>query len=181
VRTSRGTPRALGSSMTGLRLLPTLFMSALVASGAQAQTLALAAPEREFTSPDPSVERADAAPPPEAVATDAPSQPVSNPMPAASSEPATDRTRMGDPPPRHILNQFLIEATTLSAVGGLIGIGVGLLGAMGVARAIHVPFVIPGVATPVAFGVSVLVGIVFGVFPARKAARLNPLAALRYE
>jgi putative ABC transport system permease protein len=80
-----------------------------------------------------------------------------------------------------ILNQFLIEATTLSALGGLLGIAVGLLGAMGVARAIHVPFVIPGLATPLAFGVSVLVGIVFGVVPARKAARLNPLAALRYE
>ncbi len=80
-----------------------------------------------------------------------------------------------------VMNQFLIEATTLSALGGLLGIGVGLLGAMGVARAIHVPFVVPGLATPLAFGVAVLVGIVFGVFPARKAARLNPLAALRYE
>jgi putative ABC transport system permease protein len=46
---------------------------------------------------------------------------------------------------------------------------------------IHVPFVVPGVATPVAFGVSVVVGVVFGVFPARRAARLNPLAALRHE
>jgi len=80
-----------------------------------------------------------------------------------------------------ILNQFLIEAITLSALGGVLGIGVGLTGAMGVARLIHVPFVIPTLATPVAFGVSVLVGIVFGVFPARRAARLNPLAALRYE
>jgi putative ABC transport system permease protein len=80
-----------------------------------------------------------------------------------------------------ILNQFLIEATTLSSLGGLVGIAVGLLGAMGVSRALHVPFVVPGIATPIAFGVSVLVGIVFGVFPARKAARLNPLSALRYE
>ncbi len=80
-----------------------------------------------------------------------------------------------------ILTQFLIEATTLSALGGVAGIGLGLLGAMGVARAIHVPFVVPGIAMPIAFGVSVLVGIAFGVFPARKAARLNPLAALRYE
>jgi putative ABC transport system permease protein len=80
-----------------------------------------------------------------------------------------------------ILTQFLVEATTLSALGGLVGIGLGLLGAMGIARAIHVPFVVPGIATPIAFGISVLVGIVFGVFPARKAARLNPLAALRYE
>ncbi len=80
-----------------------------------------------------------------------------------------------------ILTQFLIEATTLSGLGGIAGIGLGLLGAMGVARAIHVPFVVPGIATPIAFGISVLVGIVFGVFPARKAARLSPLAALRYE
>jgi putative ABC transport system permease protein len=80
-----------------------------------------------------------------------------------------------------VLTQFLIEATTLSALGGLVGIGLGLLGAMGVARLIHVPFVVPGIAMPIAFGVSVLVGVVFGVFPARKAARMNPLAALRYE
>jgi len=80
-----------------------------------------------------------------------------------------------------VLTQFLIEAITLSALGGLAGIGLGLLGAMGVARAIHVPFVVPGAAMPIAFGVSVLVGVVFGVVPARKAARMNPLAALRYE
>jgi putative ABC transport system permease protein len=80
-----------------------------------------------------------------------------------------------------VLMQFLVEAVTLSALGGVIGIGVGLLGAMGVARGIHVPFIVPGIAMPIAFGVSVLVGVVFGVFPARKAARLNPLAALRYE
>jgi putative ABC transport system permease protein len=82
---------------------------------------------------------------------------------------------------RDVLTQFLVEATALSAVGGIAGICLGLLGAMGAARAIHVPFVFPGIAMPIAFGVSVLVGITFGVFPARKAAKLNPLAALRYE
>ncbi len=80
-----------------------------------------------------------------------------------------------------ILTQFLVEATTLSAVGGVIGIGVGLAGGLAVSRGLHVPFVVPAVAAPLAFGVSVVVGIVFGVFPARKASRLNPLAALRFE
>jgi putative ABC transport system permease protein len=82
---------------------------------------------------------------------------------------------------RDILTQFLVEATTLSAVGGLVGIALGLVGASGVARALHVPFVIPGMSMPVAFAVSVLVGIAFGVWPARKAARLHPLEALRFE
>jgi putative ABC transport system permease protein len=82
---------------------------------------------------------------------------------------------------RDILTQFLVEATTLSAVGGIIGIALGLVGAWGVAKAVHVPFVVPGISMPVAFAVSVLVGVAFGVWPARKAARLHPLEALRFE
>jgi len=82
---------------------------------------------------------------------------------------------------RDILTQFLVEAVTLSAVGGAVGMALGLAGAYGVARLVHVPFVVPGVSMPVAFAVSVLVGVGFGVWPARKAARLNPLAALRFE
>jgi len=80
-----------------------------------------------------------------------------------------------------VLTQFIIEATTLSAVGGAAGVALGLLGALGVARGIHVPFVVPGASVPIAFGISVLVGVTFGVIPARKAAHLNPLAALRHE
>ncbi len=80
-----------------------------------------------------------------------------------------------------ILVQFLVEAVILSALGGVLGIGVGLLAASGAAHAISIPFVVPVLATPIAFGVSVLIGIGFGVFPARKAAHLNPLAALRFE
>ncbi len=80
-----------------------------------------------------------------------------------------------------ILTQFLVEAVVLSAVGGLLGIVLGLAGAYGLAKAIAVPFIVPVVAIPIAFGVSVLVGVVFGVFPARKASRLHPLAALRFE
>ena len=80
-----------------------------------------------------------------------------------------------------ILTQFLVEAMILSALGGVIGIAAGLAGAYGVARIIHIPYVVPGAAIPVAFGVSVLIGVIFGVFPARKASRLSPLAALRFE
>ena len=80
-----------------------------------------------------------------------------------------------------ILSQFLVEAVVLSALGGLVGIGVGLGSAWGLATALHLPFVVPLGAIPIAFGVSVLVGVIFGVFPARKASRLNPLTALRFE
>jgi putative ABC transport system permease protein len=80
-----------------------------------------------------------------------------------------------------ILTQFLVEAIILSALGGAIGVGAGLAGAYGVAHMIQVPYVVPRAAIPVAFGVSVLVGIIFGVVPARKASHLSPLAALRFE
>ena len=80
-----------------------------------------------------------------------------------------------------ILSQFLVEAVVLSASGGVLGILFGIAGAWGLARGVHVPFVMPAAATPVAFGISVLVGVVFGVFPARKAAHLRPLAAVRFE
>ncbi len=80
-----------------------------------------------------------------------------------------------------ILTQFLVEATTLSTIGGIMGIALGLAGGYAVSRGLHLPYVIPGIAAPVAFGVSVVVGVAFGVFPARKAAKLNPLAALRFE
>ncbi|MBK7857844.1 MAG: ABC transporter permease [Archangiaceae bacterium] len=82
---------------------------------------------------------------------------------------------------RDILTQFLVEAIALSAVGGVGGVALGLLGAVGLTKGVNVPFVMPTFAIPVAFGVSVAVGVLFGVVPARKAARLNPLAALRFE
>jgi putative ABC transport system permease protein len=80
-----------------------------------------------------------------------------------------------------VLLQFLVESTVLSALGGGVGIVVGLACAMGAARIIHVPFMIAGWSMALAFGVSVLVGVTFGLIPARQAARLNPLAALRHE
>jgi putative ABC transport system permease protein len=80
-----------------------------------------------------------------------------------------------------ILLQFLVEAVFLSSVGGALGIVLGLSAARAVAAGIDIPFVVPILAIPLAFAVSVAVGVVFGVFPARKAARLHPLAALRFE
>jgi putative ABC transport system permease protein len=80
-----------------------------------------------------------------------------------------------------ILTQFVVEAIALSALGGMAGLAIGVGGAYAMATLLDVPFVLPEVAMPLAFSVSVLVGVIFGVFPARKAARLNPLEALRYE
>ena len=80
-----------------------------------------------------------------------------------------------------IMVQFLVEAVVLSSVGGLFGVVVGLSAARLIARGIDIPFVLPVVAIPLALAVSVAVGVLFGVIPARKAARLNPLAALRFE
>jgi putative ABC transport system permease protein len=80
-----------------------------------------------------------------------------------------------------ILSQFLVESVVLCALGGLVGIGLGLGGAFLLAHLLGVPFVFPLGAIPVAFGVALFVGIVFGAFPARKASRLNPLTALRFE
>jgi putative ABC transport system permease protein len=80
-----------------------------------------------------------------------------------------------------VMLQFLVESVLLSTAGGALGILLGLAAARAVAAKLAVPFVVPVEAIPVAFFVSVLVGVLFGVVPARKAARLNPLAALRFE
>jgi len=82
---------------------------------------------------------------------------------------------------RDVLLQFLIEAVVMSAFGGLIGILIGLAGSAAIAAAVKVPFVFqPGVIV-VAVGFAALVGVGFGFFPARRAARLDPIEALRHE
>jgi putative ABC transport system permease protein len=82
---------------------------------------------------------------------------------------------------RDILAQFLVEALTLSLLGGLIGIAVGLLVSAGIGRLAGWGFVFSPGTVGVAVLFSLLVGVVFGVWPARQAARLDPIAALRYE
>ncbi|MEP9388610.1 ABC transporter permease [Mesorhizobium sp. KR9-304] len=82
---------------------------------------------------------------------------------------------------RHILVQFLVEATVLSLLGGLIGIALGLSLAGAAAAALAIPFA-PSVAVILlAVGFSALIGMVFGFFPALRGARLDPIEALRHE
>ncbi len=80
-----------------------------------------------------------------------------------------------------VLMQFLVEAVVLSVMGGLIGVALGLSGSWVTARALHLPFTVDVTMTTIAVLFSVAVGVGFGYFPARKAARLNPIDALRYE
>jgi putative ABC transport system permease protein len=80
-----------------------------------------------------------------------------------------------------VLTQFLVEAVVLSLFGGIVGILLGL-GLAGLAsRAMVIPFVLDPTIVVVAFGFSAAVGVLFGFFPARRAARLNPIDALRHE
>jgi putative ABC transport system permease protein len=82
---------------------------------------------------------------------------------------------------RAILSQFIIEAATTSAAGGIIGIILGIVLAL-VAGSLLDMAVKPSInAVLIAFGVSVAIGMVFGYFPAGKAAKLHPIDALRYE
>jgi putative ABC transport system permease protein len=80
-----------------------------------------------------------------------------------------------------ILLQFLIEAVLLTMIGGIIGIILGAGGAMAVSRLLDWPTLISTSSITVAFFFSGAVGIFFGFYPARKAAGLNPIDALRYE
>ena len=82
---------------------------------------------------------------------------------------------------RDILAQFLVEALTLSLLGGLIGIAVGLGVSALIGRLAGWGFTFSPATVAVAVLFSLAVGVVFGVWPARQAARLDPISALRYE
>jgi putative ABC transport system permease protein len=83
--------------------------------------------------------------------------------------------------PADVLLQFLVEAVVLSMLGGLLGVALGYGGSWLVGRITGWPTVIDGATVGVALGFSAAVGVFFGFWPARKAAALNPIDALRYE
>src|SRR6184192_4105361 len=82
---------------------------------------------------------------------------------------------------RDVLRQFLAEAVILSLIGGAIGIALGTLGARTIADAFQWPTRVSSNAIAVAFVCSAAVGVFFGYYPARRASRLDPIEALRFE
>ncbi|MCA9813555.1 MAG: ABC transporter permease [Cyanobacteriota/Melainabacteria group bacterium] len=82
---------------------------------------------------------------------------------------------------KDIMAQFVVEATVLSFSGGLFGIALGLLGAFGLSSVVHYKTVVTPWSIVLSFLVSILVGLFFGIYPAKRAAKMNPIDALRSE
>jgi putative ABC transport system permease protein len=83
--------------------------------------------------------------------------------------------------PRDLLRQFLVEASTLSLVGGLLGVGIGVLAGALIPRFSSIGVTITAAPVLIAVTVAAGVGLIFGVYPAARAARLAPIDALRAE
>jgi putative ABC transport system permease protein len=82
---------------------------------------------------------------------------------------------------KDVMRQFLFEAVVISAFGGLVGIVVGVAASFGIARSLQWATVVSPLSVVLAFGVAAAVGVFFGWYPARRAARLDPIVALRRE
>ena len=83
--------------------------------------------------------------------------------------------------PKDIMGQFVVEAATTSSIGGIVGILFGIVVSYGVGKLVGLSVTPSATAIAVAFSVSAAIGITFGYFPAKKAARLNPIDALRHD
>ncbi|MCL6544987.1 MAG: FtsX-like permease family protein, partial [Bryobacteraceae bacterium] len=82
---------------------------------------------------------------------------------------------------RDILNQFLVESSALAATGGLLGVLAAWVVAVIVRNTTPVPMALPYSAVLIGVGLSAIVGLFFGIYPARRAAKLDPIVALRAE
>ncbi len=80
-----------------------------------------------------------------------------------------------------VLLQFLIEAVVLSALGGVVGVAISTAASYGGAKLMSVPYVFDPTINAVALVFSAVIGMVFGYFPARRAAQMDPIEALRHE
>jgi putative ABC transport system permease protein len=81
----------------------------------------------------------------------------------------------------NVLTQFLVESVVLSLAGGLIGIVAGLGLSYGITQVLSWPTTVTASSIALSFGVAAATGVFFGFYPARKAAALDPIEALRYE
>jgi putative ABC transport system permease protein len=82
---------------------------------------------------------------------------------------------------KDVMRQFLIEAVAISVAGGALGVIAGVIASVTIAQTLRWATVVSPGAVLIAFGVSALVGVFFGWYPARRAAELDPIAALRHE